>query len=158
MQREMDDHMKTTRILLAENSGVLSEAAARLRRMMRNISTGDCTVRSADTLEPLTRWHPDLVLLDPNRNECDDATPDPLAKAPSGASRVLVLSFTYDRRPEEETASSSTAVPPPGVEEDWHLASATVQSMEFPPGMSAFRLHEDLSSQAEAETAHAPCP
>jgi|GEM_PF-5888513 hypothetical protein len=114
--------MKTTRILLADKSGVLCEAALRLRWMLPDISTGACTVRSAETSEPLTQWHPDLVLLDPNLDESGSAAPVSPAKAPADASRVLVLSLSYEPvqpvRPTRRMESSQ-------------LASATVEAVEM---------------------------
>ena len=131
--------MKTTRVLLADKSGVLCEAATRLPRILPNFSTGVCTVRSADTLEPLTRWHPDLVLLDPNRDECDEAAPDPHAKARSRASRVLVLSLSYGDKPDAPRQPSRRASrgPEAAADEPWYLASATIQAVELEPAVQA---------------------
>jgi len=112
--------MRTTRILLADKSGVLCEAALRLRWMLPEISTGACTVRSADTSEPLTQWHPDLVLMDPNLDE-SGAAPIPQTRTPLGASRVLVLSLSYE--PEQVVRAQRI--------EDVHLASATVEAVEM---------------------------
>src|SRR4030095_440156 len=89
--------MKTTRILLADRSGTVCEAALRLRRVLPTLTTGACAVRSADYAEPLTSWHPDLVLLDPDLDESGGATPEPGTKMQPGASRVLVLTFSYEQ-------------------------------------------------------------
>jgi len=121
-------NMKTTRILLADKSGVLCEAALRLRWMLPDISTGACTVRSADTSEPLTQWHPDLVLLDPNMDE-SGAAPGPQPTAPSDASRVLILSLSYEpAQPARATASRPSRS---RRIEHSHLASATVEAVEM---------------------------
>ena len=116
--------MKTTRILLADKSGVLCEAALRLRWMLPDISHGACTVRSADTSEPLTQWHPDLVLLDPNLDESGGAAPNPQTRASLDASRVLVLSLTYEPEQPVRPARSQRM-------ENSHLASATVEAVEM---------------------------
>ena len=121
--------MRATRILLADKSGVLCEAALRLRWMLPDISTGACTVRSADTSEPLTQWHPDLVLLDPNLDESGGASPSPQTRAPLDASRVLVLSLAY------EPDQFVQAAPGRPARSQWiennHLACATVQAVEM---------------------------
>jgi hypothetical protein len=126
--------MKTTRILLADKSGVLCEAALRLRWMLPDISTGACTVRSADTSEPLTQWHPDLVLMDPNLDE-SGAAPIPQTRTPLGASRVLVLSLSYEPEHRARPARSQRM-------ENSHLASATVEAVELKnPVLARYRLH-----------------
>src|SRR5574339_237561 len=56
--------MKSTRILLADSGGVRG-----LSHVVRNLSTGPCTVRSAAPTEALSRWHPDFVLMDPGPME-----------------------------------------------------------------------------------------
>ena len=120
--------MKTTRILLADKSGVLCEAALRLRWMLPEISSGACTVRSADTSEPLTKWHPDLVLMDPNLDESGTA-PDTQTRAPLGASRVLVLSLSYE--PEQFVRALPGRPARAQQMENTHLASATVEAVEM---------------------------
>jgi len=120
--------MKTTRVLLADKSGVLCEAALRLRWMLPDISTGACTVRSADTSEPLTQWHPDLVLLDPNLDE-SGAGPNPQSKAHLDASRVLVLSLTYE--PEQPDRGAKSRLARSRRMDHLHLASATVEAVEI---------------------------
>ena len=120
--------MRTTRILLADKSGVLCEAALRLRWMLPEISTGACTVRSAGTSEPLTQWHPDLVLMDPNLDE-SGAAPIPQTRTPLGASRVLVLSLSYE--PEQVVRTAPGLAARAQRIEDVHLASATVEAVEM---------------------------
>jgi len=121
--------MKTTRILLADKSGVLCEAALRLRWMLPEISPGACTVRSADTTEPLTQWHPDLVLMDPNLDESGGAAPIPETRAPLDASRVLVLSLSYE--PEHAGRAAQGRLARTQQIESSHLASATVEAVEM---------------------------
>lgn len=117
-------NMKTTRILLGDKSGVLCEAALRLRWMLPDISHGACTVRSADTSEPLTHWQPDVVLLDPNLDDSGEAASTPKTRTPLDASRVLVLSLSYE--PEHTTRPTRTR-----QAENGHLASATVEAVEM---------------------------
>lgn len=122
-------NMRTTRILLADKSGVLCEAALRLRWMLPDFSTGVCTVRSADTSEPLTQWHPDLVLLDPNLDERGGASPSPQTRTPLDASRVLVLSLAYE--PEQSFRAAPGRPARSRRIENNHLACATVQAVEM---------------------------
>jgi len=147
--------MKTTRVLLADKSGVLCEAALRLRWMLPDISTGACTVRSADTSEPLTQWHPDLVLMDPNLDE-SGAEPNPQPRTPLDASRVLVLSLSY----EPEPAVGAAAGRPARFQriENSHLASATVEAVEMKnPVLARYtsrRVAEGLPPLGELRGAH----
>jgi hypothetical protein len=124
-------YMRTTRILLADKSGILCEAALRLRWMLPDLSPGACAVRSADSSEPLTQWHPDLVLLDPNLDETG-AAPKPQTRTSLGASRVLVLSLSYEPEQSEQSvrAAPSRAAHPQKLETG-HLASATVEAVEM---------------------------
>lgn len=125
--------MKTTRILLADKSGTVCEAALRLRRVLPSLSTGACAVRSADNTEPLTSWHPDLVLLDPDLDESGGAVPEPGTKTSPGASRVLVLTFSYEQAKLEQSHQDRSMCPAsrPQRHPEWHLASATIQSVEM---------------------------
>lgn len=121
-------NMKTTRILLADNSGVLNEAALRLRRLLPNLPAGACAVRSAEAQEPLTQWHPDLVLLDPNRDENGAASP------PSQASpRVLVLSLSYEDGPPNLPARSRRS----RAKAACHLACVSAQAVEMGAPLAA---------------------
>lgn len=122
-------HMRTTRILLADKSGVLREAALRLRWMLPDITTGACSVRSAETSEPLTQWHPDLVLMDPNLDESGGAKSNPPGPEPPEASRVLVVSLSYE--PEQATRAARGRRARSKRIEQSPLASATVQSVEM---------------------------
>jgi hypothetical protein len=144
--------MKKTRVLLADNSGVLCAAAQHLSRMLPNLSTGDCTVRSAEGLEPLTWWHPDLVLLDPNRDEGGGTTPAPQTKARSSASRVLVLSLSYDREVPRLRSRSRRAQAPAEEHGPWRLASATVQAVEMDSDQPAEPLEPALPMWSDPET------
>jgi len=96
--------------------------------MLPDISTGACTVRSADTSEPLTQWQPDLVLLDPNLDE-SGAAPNPQTRAPLGASRVLVLSLNYE--PQRSVRAAPGRLARAHRTETSHLASATVEALEM---------------------------
>lgn len=120
--------MKTTRVLLADKSGVLCEAALRLRWILPDISTGACTVRSAESSEPLTHWHPDVVLMDPSLDE-SGAAPNPQSRAHLDASRVLVLSLSYE--PEQPARGGASRLARPQRMDHTHLASATVEAVEM---------------------------
>ena len=141
--------MKTTRILLADRSGTVCEAALRLHHVLPSLSAGTCAVRSADDAEPLTRWHPDLVLLDPDRNEGGGAAPEPGTKAQPGASRVLVLTFSYGQTelecsPSDQPVRHSSG---PRLNPEWHLASATIQAVEMKnPVLSQYQQKRSRSS------------
>jgi hypothetical protein len=121
--------MRTTRILLADKSGILREAALRLKWMLPDMTRGACTVRSAETCEPLTDWHPDLVLMDPNLDEVGVAKPNPQGTAVPDASRVLVVSLCYE--PEQSAGNAPDRPSRSRRIEPSHLASATVQSLEM---------------------------
>ena len=134
--------MKTTRILLADRSGILREAALRLKWMLPDMTRGACTVRSAGTFEPLTDWHPDLVLMDPNLDEVGVAKPNPQGTAAPDASRVLVVSLCYE--PERSTGNAPGRSSRPRRIERSHLASATVQSLEMKhPVLARYASHAE---------------
>lgn len=93
------------------------------------MTKGACTVRSADASEPLTQWHPDLVLMDPSQDEIGGAAPNPQRPAELNASRVLVVSLSYE--PGQATGLAPDRLAHPERIEQCHLASATIQSVEM---------------------------
>jgi hypothetical protein len=150
--------MRTTRILLADKSGVLCEAALRLHWMLPDLTRGACAVRSADTCEPLTQWHPDLVLMDPNLDESGGVKPIQQSTAPLDASRVLVVSLSYE--PERATRAAPGRPARSQRIQRSHLASATVQSVEMKnPVLARYAARPDSEmppAQGESRVAHEP--
>lgn len=90
--------MKPTRILLADSGGVRG-----LSHVVRNLSTGPCTVRSAAPTESLSSWHPDLVLMDPGPREERTRTSARSEEPGREVRHVVVLTLCY----EGETATTT---------------------------------------------------
>jgi hypothetical protein len=114
--------MKSTRILLDDPAGVLGEAVLGIPQVVRNMSLGPCTVRSAAPAESLSRWHPDLVLMDPS-SAAEPARTAAGSEEPGRDVRgIVVLSLCYEADSGETPRAGGGA----------RLASATFQKIELP--------------------------